>query len=255
MNDQAAFDHESRLNVEAMSKDTSLRELSQHWIDSTGPYKYVYNWKWLGLPIIQLPADIVVTQEIVWIVKPTVIIETGVARGGSVVFNASQLAILDLCEGKTSGLENSKRRVIGIDIEIRDHNRAALESHPLAPMVTLYEGSSTAEDTLSFVEELITPEDRVLVILDSNHTHNHVLNELEAYSKFVTRDSFLIAHDTSIEHGSPDNFTNREWGSGNNPWTAVNEFLAGTAEFVVDDFMNDKLMISSSPRGYLKRVS
>lgn len=254
MDDQAAFDRESVQNVSAMSKDAELRRLSQHWIDSTGPYKYVYNWKWLGLPIIQLPADIVVTQEIIWLVKPTLIIETGIARGGSLVFNASQLAVLDLCEGHTAGLRKSARRVVGIDIEIRRHNGVALESHPLAPMITMYEGSSIDETTVDFIRREIRSDDRVLVILDSNHTHAHVLTELELYSGFVTQDSFVIVHDTSIEHGLQDNFKHREWGAGNNPWTAVNDFLATRSDFVVDHYFSDKLLISSSPGGYLRRV-
>lgn len=255
LNDQANFDLESRQNICAMADDVAVKAVSQDWINATGQYRYVYNWKWLGLPIIQLPADVAATQEIIWNVKPTVIIETGVARGGSIVFNASQLAMLDLCEQGSASLVDSKRRCIGIDIDIRSHNRAALESHPLAPMITLYEGSSVEQQTVRFVEELIKPEDRVMVILDSNHTHEHVLRELELYSGLVSPGSFLIVHDTGIELAPEDAFANRDWGRGNNPLTAMQEFLTTNTNLVIEHNICDKLLISSSPSGYLRRVS
>lgn len=255
MNDHESFDRESLQNIGAMAEDTDVKKISQEWINATGQYRYVYNWKWLGLPIIQLPADIVATQEIIWNVKPTIIVETGVARGGSIVFNASQLALLDLCDGSSVGVAGSRRRCIGIDIDIRAHNRAALDRHPLAPMITLYEGSSIDQSTADFIAGLIGPEDRVMVILDSNHTHEHVLRELELYSGFVSPGSFLIVHDTGIEMAPDDAFDNRDWGRGNNPLTAMHAFLADNHDFVVERGICDKLLISSSPSGYLRRVS
>ena len=254
MSDQASFDLESEQNISEMAADAAVTKVSQQWIDATGPYRYVYNWKWLGLPIIQLPADIIATQEIIWSVKPTVIIETGVARGGSVVFNASQLAMLDLCEGSGTSLEESMRRCIGIDIDIRTHNRQALEAHPLAPLVTLYEGSSIDNATVTFVRSLIKHDDRVLVILDSNHTHDHVLRELELYSGLVTPGSFLIVHDTGIENAPDDAFSHRAWGKGDNPLTAIYEFLEKNKEFAIDTTICNKLLITSSPKGYLKKL-
>lgn len=255
MNDHESFDRESLQNISAMAEDADVRRISQEWINATGQYRYVYNWKWLGLPIIQLPADIVATQEIIWNVKPTVIIETGVARGGSIVFNASQLALLDLAEGSSAGVAGSKRRCIGIDIDIRTHNRIALEQHYLAPMITLYEGSSIDPSTADFVAGLIGPEDRVMVILDSNHTHEHVLRELELYAGFVSSGSFLIVHDTGIETAPDAAWDNRDWGRGNNPLTAMHEFLSENNDFVIEHSICDKLLISSSPSGYLRRVS
>lgn len=253
MNDQMNFDRESLENIRAMAGDDSVNRHSREWLTLVGKYRYVYNWKWMGLPIIQLPADIVATHEIIWSVKPTVIIETGVARGGSIVFNASQLALLDICEGAAVSLAGSNRKCIGIDIDIRSHNRSAIEAHPLAPMITLYEGSSVADDTFRFVEDLVTPEDRVMVILDSNHTHEHVLRELELYSGLVTRGSFLIVHDTGIEADPEGTSPDRDWGKGNNPLTAVKAFLQINGDFSAEDDISDKLLITSSPLGYLRR--
>jgi cephalosporin hydroxylase len=255
LSNQASFDLESEQNISAMAADTAVTKVSQEWIDTTGQYRYVYNWKWLGLPIIQLPADIVATQEIIWSVNPTVIIETGVARGGSIVFNASQLAMLDLCEGTSASLQASNRRCIGIDIDIRAHNREALEAHPLAPLVTLYEGSSIDIKTVDLVRNLLRPDDRVMVILDSNHTHEHVLRELELYSGLVTPGSFLVVHDTGIENAPDDAFTNRDWGKGDNPLTAMYAFLKDNKEFEIAETICNKLLITSSPKGYLRRVS
>lgn len=255
MSNHLSFDLESERNISAMAADSAVTTVSQQWIDTTGPYRYVYNWKWMGLPIIQLPADIVATQEIIWSVKPTVIIETGVARGGSIVFNASQLAMLDLCEGTSVSLLDSGRRCIGIDIDIRAHNREALEAHPLAPLVTLFEGSSIDTGTVDFVRNLLEPDDRVMVILDSNHTHDHVLRELELYSGLVTPGSFLIVHDTGIENAPHDAFDNRDWGRGDNPLTAMYAFLQQNKDFEIADTICDKLLITSSPKGYLRRVS
>lgn len=254
MSNQTNFDRESLQNIKRMGGDAALKQVSQDWINTSAGHNYVYNWKWLGLPIIQFPADIVVTQEIIWATKPTVIVETGVARGGSIIFNASQLALLDVCESvETFGVSLSRRRCIGIDIDIRSHTRQAVESHPLAPLVTLYEGSSTDELTARFVKEAIEPEDRVLVILDSDHSHEHVARELELYSPFVSRGSFLIVHDTGIEEAPEDMFANRAWGKGNNPMTAVEEFVAQNADFSVADEIGNKLLITSSPGGYLRR--
>lgn len=253
LSNQVSFDLESEQNISAMAADAAVTKVSQEWIDATGRYRYVYNWKWMGLPIIQLPADIVVTQEIIWSVKPTVIIETGVARGGSIVFNASQLAMLDFCDGVS--LNETKRRCIGIDIDIRAHNREALDAHPLAPLITLHEGSSIDSRTVDFVRGQLSPGDRVMVILDSNHTHDHVLRELELYAPMVSRGSFLVVHDTGIEAAPDGTFDDRDWGRGNNPLTAMHEFLTANRNFGIEHGVCDKLLITSSPSGYLRRES
>jgi cephalosporin hydroxylase len=254
MSDLKNFELESIENIKKLSSDPEVRNVSQEWINKTAPHKYVYNWRWMGLPIIQLSADIVVTQEIIWMVKPTVIIETGVARGGSLIFNASQLALLDLCENGGATIAESKRRCIGIDIDIRKHNRDSIISHPLSPMIQLIEGSSVSAQTLNAVSKFLQPEDKVLVILDSNHTHNHVKAELEQYSPLVSCGSYIIVHDTGIEYATEDLCHNREWGIGNNPLTASKEFLLSNKDFEVDQFVSGKLQITSSPDGYLKRV-
>ncbi|MDX2256960.1 MAG: CmcI family methyltransferase [Pseudanabaenaceae cyanobacterium bins.39] len=254
MSDLKNFELESIENIKKLSSDPEVKNVSQEWINKTGPHKYVYNWRWMGLPIIQLPADVVATQEIIWMVKPTVIIETGVARGGSLIFNASQLALLDLCENGKASIEESKRRCIGIDIDIRQHNRDAIVSHPLSPMIQLIEGSSISDQTLNKVKNLLHPEDKVLVILDSNHTHDHVKAELEQYSPLVSCGSYIIVHDTGIEYAVESLFHNRDWGIGNNPLTASKEFLLSNKNFQVDQIVSGKLQITSSPDGYLKRI-
>ncbi len=255
MNDLKNFELESILNIQKMALDPAVRDASQHWINTTGPHKFVYNWRWLGLPIIQLPMDVVATQEIVWATRPTVIIETGVARGGSIIFNAAQLAMLDLCEEGKASLADSRRRCIGIDIEIRKHNRDAIESHPLSPMIKLIEGSSVEDSVIDTVKSIIRPNDKILVILDSNHTHDHVKLELKKYSPLVSAGSYLIIHDTGIEYAAEGAFSNRSWGAGNNPLTAVREFLASNSNFEIDQHISRKLLITSSPDGYLRRIS
>lgn len=254
MNDQKKFEQDSINSIQLMSKDEELKQISRDWIQKSGPYKYAYNWKWLGLPIIQLPPDILLTQEIIWDVAPTVIIETGIARGGSTVFNASQLALLDICEAGKCVPAQSKRRFIGIDIDIRSHNRRAIEAHPLSALITLYEGSSVDPGTIHYLRSVIREDDKVLVILDSNHTHDHVAEELRLYSELVSIDSFLIVHDTGIEFAEENFFSDRDWGKGNNPLTALREFLSGNKNFEIAQSEGDKLLITSSPQGYIRRV-
>lgn len=254
MKEQLKYEQESLANIERMGTDEEVKRLSQNWINKTGAHRYVYNWHWLGLPIIQLPQDIVASQELIWKVKPTLIIETGVARGGSLTFYASQLALLDLTEhgvARTDG--KSKRRCLGIDIEIRPHNKEAIEKHPLASYIKLYQGSSISQQVIDFVKSEIKPDDVVMVILDSNHTYEHVKQELELYSPLVSSGSYIVVHDTGIEFAPEDSFPNRDWGIGNNPHTAVKEFVSDNQLFHLDPATNAKLLITSSPDGYIKR--
>tara|TARA_R110002095_G_scaffold212443_1_gene201613 strand:- start:1148 stop:1882 length:735 start_codon:yes stop_codon:yes gene_type:complete len=206
-------------------------------------HQYTYNFDWLGVPIIQTPQDILAIQEIMWKTKPTVIIETGVARGGSLIFYASILKLL-----------NEGGRVIGIDIDIRDHNRDVIESHPLSDAVILMQGSSTDDRIIEAVKSKISPSDRVMVVLDSNHTHDHVLKELELYSPLVTRGCYLVVLDTVVEDIPEGLSENRPWGKGNNPKTAVHHFLKSTDQFLIDDQVHKKLVITCAPDGYLKRI-
>lgn len=255
MNDQKSFELESLENIKRLGADKSLHDLSNVWINKTNPYKYAYNWRSLGLPIIQFPQDIVITQEIIWKTKPTIIIETGIARGGSLTLAASQLALLDLSEKKTINLDHIPTRFcIGIDIDIRKHNKNAIKSHPFIKYIKLIEGSSTSSTVFDKVKSLIKRDDKVMVILDSNHTYKHVIHEINMYSELVSIENYLVVHDTGIEFVPDDLIVNRSWGKGNNPLTAVKEFLTKNDKFVIDKEVNDKLLITSSPNGYLKRI-
>lgn len=232
--------------------------------------KYSYNFFWLSRPIIQYPQDMVAMQELIWSVKPDLIIETGIAHGGSLILSASMLAMIDYCEaaesGKTLDPAASLRRVLGLDIDIRAHNRAAIEAHPLAHKIDMIQGSSIAPDIIAQVNEYAKGYKRILVCLDSNHTHEHVLAELEAYAPLVSPDSYCVVFDTSIEDVPDDLFPNRPWGKGNNPKTAVLEYLRRLKEegrtasdgaplhFEINKSIEHKLLITVAPDGYLKRV-
>lgn len=234
---------------------------------STQP-KYSYNFTWLGRPIIQYPQDIVAVQELIWQVKPDLIIETGIAHGGSLIFSASMLTLLDVCEAVEAGTafdpEQAKRKVIGIDIEIRPHNREAIERHPMSHRIDMIEGSSIDPDIVSLVKEKAKGYERILVCLDSNHTHEHVLAELEAYAPLVSVGSYCVVFDTIIEDMPEGSFPDRPWGKGNNPKTAVHEYLSRLREegrtasdgrplhFEIDKMIENKLLITVAPDGYLK---
>jgi len=220
--------------------------------------KYLYNFDWLGRPIIQYPQDIVAIQEIIWNVKPTLIIETGIAHGGSLILSASMLALLDYCDAiesnKTINPSDSKRKVVGIDIEVRQHNRAAIVSHPLGSKIEIIEGSSTDQGVVNQVVKIAKDYSPVLVLLDSNHTHAHVLGELNAYADLVSVGSYCVVFDTFVEDMPAGYFADRPWDKGNSPRTAVIEFLKDHAEFVVDESIQNKLLITVAPGGFLKRV-
>jgi len=216
------------------------------------------NFDALGRPIIQLPQDIVAMQELIWQVKPDLIIETGIAHGGSLIMSASMLTILDYCEavetGKTLDPKAPRRRTLGIDIDIRPHNRTSIEAHPMSSRIDMIQGSSIATEIVARVHEIAKDYKRVLVCLDSNHTHEHVLAELEAYAALTSVGSYCVVFDTVIEDMSADMFADRPWGHGNNPKTAVWEYLKTHPEFEIDKSIENKLIITVAPDGYLKRV-
>ena len=243
MNPIEEFETKKLANIRAQGQDAGLREKSLEWMLGTFPYSYSYNFSWLGIPIIQFPQDIVALQEIIWELKPDLIIETGVAHGGSVIFSAS---ILELIGGDG--------RVVGIDIDIREHNRARIEAHPMAKRITLIQGSSVSPAVIEEVNELARHRKTIMVILDSNHTHEHVAKELELYAPLVSKDSYLVVFDTSIEDAPAEFFAGRPWGKGNNPRTAVWDFLKTTDRFVVDKDIESKLLVTVAPDGYLKCV-
>jgi cephalosporin hydroxylase len=244
MDKHEEFRREVAANVEGLGADQELRDRSREWIRDTTPHRYTYNFTWLGRPIIQFPQDIVALQEIIWNTRPDVVVETGIAHGGSLVLSAS---ILELIGGDG--------RVVGVDVDIRSHNRDAIESHPLKRRIALIEGSSTDPGVVAKVEKHIESDDRVMVILDSNHTHEHVLRELELYSPLVRAGSYIVVFDTVIEDMEPDLHSDRPWGVGNNPKTAVWEFLRGNGRFELDRSIPDKLQITVAPDGYLRCIA
>lgn len=227
----------------AMGEDPQLKQLAIDFLRETAKYKYSYNFSWLGRPIIQFPQDMIAVQEILWLVKPDLIIETGIARGGSLIFSAS---ILELLGGKGE--------VIGVDIEIRQHNRREIKKHPLSHRIKLIQGSSTDPAVVAQIRRLRRNKKQVLVMLDSDHSHDHVLRELELYSPLVTQGSYLIVFDTAIEDMPEHFYPGRPWTKGNNPKTSVWEFLKHTDRFVVDREIEEKLLITTAPNGYLKCV-
>jgi cephalosporin hydroxylase len=221
--------------------------VSQAWLRCGWDTKYVYSFAWLGRPIIQLPEDMFRVQEVIYRIKPDVIIETGVAHGGSLVFYAA------LCKAMEQG------RVIGIDVEIRPHNRAAIEAHQLFPYVTLIEGSSTDAATVQQVRDQIRPDEIVFVMLDSNHTKQHVLDELDAYAPMVSQGSYVVAADGIMEQVAGAPRTKPDW-SWNNPKAAALEFVRRDSRFVIEEpsFAFNEGMVRDRvtywPSAYLKRV-
>lgn len=238
-----AFEAEKAEFIRRLGERRDLQDLSTRWIEEVSRLRYSYHFSWMGLPIIQFPQDVVAMQELIWSVRPDLIIETGVARGGSLVFYASMLQLM-----------GGAGRVVGVDIEIRPHNRQAIEAHPMAGLITLIEGSSTSPEVVGRVRELAAGASRVLIVLDSNHTHEHVLEELRLYAPLVTPGSYCVVFDTIIEDLPADYFPERPWRPGNSPRSAVAEFLRGGAPFVVDEAMDAKLLISVARGGFLRRV-
>lgn len=244
--------------VTANSNNIDLVASSKEFMRLSTPAKYSYDYLWLGRPIIQYPQDIAALQELVWAVKPDLIIETGIAHGGSLVLSASMLALLDYCEAVERGVlldpKKPRRHVLGVDIDIRAQNRAAIEAHPLAGRINMIEGSSIDPLVVERVHAMADGFERVLVCLDSNHTHEHVLAELNAYAPLVTPGSYCVVFDTIIEDLPADMFPDRPWGPGNNPKTAVREYLQTQPEFQIDKSIQNKLLITVAPDGYLKRA-
>jgi len=264
------FEQEVKHRIEANAGDERLQHDARALLLSSIAAKYSYNFTWLSRPVIQYPQDMVAMQEIIWQVRPDLIIETGIAHGGSLILSASMLALLDYCDAVESGQmldpRATRRRVLGIDIDIRPHNRSAIEQHPMAHRIAMIQGSSVAAETIAQVHEIASGSQRVLVCLDSNHTHAHVLAELEAYAPLVSRDSYCVVFDTVVEDLPDELFPDRPWGRGDNPKTAVREYLrriekqgrAGVdgapLKFEVDKSIESKLLITVAPDGYLKRV-
>jgi cephalosporin hydroxylase len=243
MDELRRFSDEVKDNVDRLMADADIQARSRAWLSEITRHRYTYNFSWLGRPVIQLPQDLLAVQEIVWQTRPDLIVETGIAHGGSLVHSAS---LLELLGG--DGL------VVGVDVDIRAHNRREIEAHPLARRIRLIEGSSTEDAVAARVRELAHGRHTVLVMLDSDHTHAHVLRELELYAPLVTRGSYLIVFDTLIEDLPDELFAGRRWGKGNNPRTAVWQYLKTCDRFEIDARIPGKLLLTCAPDGYLRCI-
>jgi cephalosporin hydroxylase len=245
VNDFTQFDNQKLENIANMNENTGVLNAAKDFMQRTTEYQYSYNYTWMGLPVIQYPQDLLAMQEVIMQVKPDLIIETGIARGGSVVFYASMLELL----GDSNGLN---REVVAIDIDLRTHNRDALEKHPMWKRITVLNGSSTDADIVTRVRDIASRHKTVLVTLDSLHTHKHVYDELNAYAALVTKGSYIVVFDTNIEFIAETR--DRPWSIGNNPYTAVQQWLNENDSFIYDAQYDRKSLITNNPGGWLLRV-
>ena len=257
-------------NIRKIGEDRDFIGLSNIWVRESIRHAYAQNFTWLGRPVIQVPQDIYAIQELIWTCRPDLIIETGIAHGGSLVMSASMLALLDYCDAIETGSvldpKSGRRKVIGVDIDIRPHNRAAIDAHPMHHKIHAIQGSSVAPEIMRQIAVHAEGYDHVMVLLDSNHTHDHVLAELELYAPFVSKGSYCVVWDTGIEDLPEEMCSDRPWGKGNNPKTAVWEYMrclrdegrearvGGNLQFEYDRAIEHKIAITASPDGFLKRV-
>jgi cephalosporin hydroxylase len=259
VSEYSKFKTDRAVYINRQKEDQKLAKTTRDFFSQSFAYNYSYNFEFLGRPIIQYPQDVVAMQELIWEVKPDLIIETGIAHGGSLIMNASMLALLDMCDaaklGVTLNPRESQRMVLGIDIDIRTHNRLAIEAHPMASRIQMIQGSSIAPEIIAQVTKIADSYKCILVCLDSNHTHEHVLAELQAYAPLTSIGSYCVVFDTVVEEMHDDMFSNRPWGPGNNPMTAVREYLKIFPKFEIDKTIQHKLLITVAPDGYLKRVA
>lgn len=251
------FDKEVEDNIDSIGADSAFEKINREWMDRSLALKYSYNFSWLGRPIIQYPQDMVQVQELIWEVKPDLIIETGVAHGGSLILSASMLALLELADATTKNElldpNQPKRKVIGIDIDIRDHNRRAISEHMLSNRIELIEGSSVDEKIIEQVKAAAKGFQKVLMFLDSNHTYQHVMDELNLYSPLVSSGSYCVVFDTIISDMPEELSNNRPWGKASNPLMAVHQFMQENDGFLLDENIDHKLKITAARNGFLKR--
>jgi cephalosporin hydroxylase len=259
MNFTEQFNKEVENNIKGLAADQELKLLSNKWSHEVARHKWSYNFRWMGRPAIQFPNDAWALQELIWDIKPDLIIEAGIAHGGSLIYYASMLAMLDLAESVEAGQMfdpfKTKRKVLGIDIDIRQHNRQAIELHSMRPWIHMIEGSSISLEIVKQVRDYSKNYNCILVCLDSNHTHDHVLKELQAYAPLVSIGSYCVVFDTIIEDMPPENTINRDWGPGNNPKTAVLKYLETNPNFQIDNKIHQKLLITVAPEGYIRRIA
>ena len=263
------FIKEKKERILSYKNDNNLKDISKKWILEAFKKNYMYNWSWLERPIIQLPNDILATAEIIQKVKPDLIVETGIAHGGSLVFSASMLSLLDYIEALENGImldpNHPKRKVLAVDIEIREQNLKLISSNPMSNRIKMIEGSSISEEVIQKVRNYITENKKVLVFLDSNHTEEHVFEELKLYGPLVSKNSYCIVMDTIVEDLPFNFFKNRPWNPGNSPKTAIKKFISECKNknlkgydnfplnFRVDMEVDNKLLLSAAPGGFLKR--
>jgi cephalosporin hydroxylase len=259
MDDHQAFKSECQNEINRQGSDPELRDLTSKWLAKAAAFKYSYHFEWLGRPIIQHPQDMVGVQQLLWSIQPDLVIETGIARGGSIIFYASMLELIAACGG------NQDAKVLGIDIDIRPHNLEAILAHPMSKRIEMIQGSSVSADTFSQVKNIAQGRKRILVCLDSNHTHDHVLEELKLYAPLVTPGSYCVVFDTIVEDLPEDVGPPRPWGKSNNPKTAVFEYMklldlggltgadGQTLAFEIDRQLEDQLLITVAPSGFLRR--
>ena len=237
-----------RKKKQNIKKQKNKIKLGINFVNNTIDTQYSYNFSWLGRPIIQFPQDLIAVQELIWKTKPDLIIETGIAHGGSIIFSASILTMLE-----SSGLIKNGR-ILGIDIDIRKYNEKLIKSHPMSKKITMFEGSSTSPKMINKVKKFAKKSKNIMLILDSNHTHDHVLSELETYGSLVSKNNYCIVFETTIDFLSKNKFPKRAWGKGNNPKTAVDKFLSTHKEFKIDKDIHNKLLITNAINGYLKKI-
>ena len=262
------FQQECEEEIDIQGNNLELRAKSMDWLINANSNKYSYHFRWMDRPIIQYPQDIQMMQELIMKVRPDLIIETGIAHGGSIIFSASMLALLDLHESiekkETYNFSESKRKVLALDIDIREHNKAEILMNPFSNYIEMWEGSSVDTGIINKVKSFVEDYKKIMIFLDSNHTHDHVLEELKAYANLVSVGSYVVVFDTIIEHLPQDLLPNesdpstaeaRTYTKGNSPMTAVKEFLKTNSNFEIDKAIDNKLLISVAPEGYLKRIS
>jgi cephalosporin hydroxylase len=243
MNQIELFETECREEIRRTNSDEMFMKNSRDWFEQSLKYKYSYHFTWMGIPIIQYPQDIMAMQELIFRVKPDMIVETGVAHGGSIVFYASMLQLL------------GGGKVVGVDVDIRSHNRERLESHPMRPYITLLEGSSTDDDIVRRVKSLSDGAKNTMIVLDSMHTGVPVLDELRIYSQFVRKGGYIVVCDTFVENMPVGFYPDRPWDVGNNPMTAVRAFLKENARFEIDDTFERKTIFTCAPNGFLRCIA
>ena len=242
MNPIEQFKTEVKIGIAKQGNNNGIKKATADFLVESINSKYSYNFTWMGRPIIQYPQDMIVMQELIWEIKPDLIIETGIAHGGSLIFYASILELI------------GKGEILGIDIDIRDHNKREIEAHPMAKRVKMIQGSAIAPEVVDQVKEHAKGKKSVMVCLDSNHTHEHVLEELKQYAELTTIGSYCVVFDTVVEDLPKGLYNDRPWDVGSNPKTAMFEFLKTNSNFEIDKDVNNKILISVAPDGYLKRI-